>query len=151
MRKLSAALFALVVLCVSGTAAADGARMLVSTTPATVPIASIVCGSAGTDSNNYSRFTATGQSLAYPIGAAETIIVTVYSDAGATATVDIETAPASGGPWYAVTTSHISNPSATGEQWSIPRTEFVRINVTAYTSGNIRACISGYRVDKKIY
>lgn len=137
------------ILLVAAPLFADGTRVLTTATPATVPVGSIVCG--GTDSNNYSKFISATTSKAYDVSVADVIVVHVYSDAGSTATVDIETAPTASGPWFPVTADHITDPSAVGEAWSVPRQNYVRINVTAWTSGNVRACISAYRADKKIF
>jgi hypothetical protein len=141
----------LAVLCLlSGLAYADGTQMLKSTTPSNTGPATIVC--KGTDTNNYGKYIATGQSLPYPISLATYVVVTIYSDAGSVATVDIETAPTPTGPWFNVTAAHITNPSDTsGEQWEVPPTNYVRINVTAWTSGNVRACITATRGATKIY
>ena len=147
MRRLK--LFLALLSLVAGPLLADGTQMLLSTTPAAVGRGSIAC--KGTDTNNYGLFVATGQSLAYNIEGADATVVHVYSDAGSVATVDIETAPTSSGPWLNVTAAHIPNPSATGEGWTIVRQNWVRLNVTAWTSGNVRACISSYFGNKKVY
>jgi len=142
MRKL------LAVLCLfSGLAYADGTQMLKSTTPSNTGPATIVCG--GTDTNSYGSYAAVVASLPYNISNADTIIVSVYSAAGSTATTTISTAPTASGPWYVVAT--VTDPSATGEQWSIPRTNYVKFSVTAYTSGTIKACIGAWRDSTKIY
>ena len=147
MRRLK--MFLVALSFVAGPLSADGVQMLLSTTPAAVGRGSIGC--QATDTNNYGKFIATGQSLAYNIEVADATVVHVYSDAGSVATVDIETAPTSSGPWFPVTTSHITNPTAVGEPWSIVRQNWVRINVTAWASGNVRACISSYYGNKKVY
>lgn len=142
MRKL------LAVLCLlPGLAYADGTQMLKSTTPSNTGPATIVCG--GTDTNSYGSYAAVVASLPYSISNADTIIVSVYSAAGATATTTISTAPTASGPWYVVAT--VTDPSATGEQWSIPRTNYVKFSVTAYTNGTIKACIGAWRDSTKIY
>lgn len=144
MRKL------LAVLCLfSSLAYADGTQMLKSTTPSNTGPATIVC--KGTDTNNYGLYVATGQSLPYDISLATSVIITVYSDAGSVATVDLETAPTPTGPWFNVTAAHITNPSTSSEQWDIPLANYVRVNVTAYTSGNVRACIKATRGTAKLY
>lgn len=100
-------------------------------------------------------FNATMQSKPYPINNADIVTITVYEskDAGSTATVALETAPTVTGPWFDVTSSApITDPSATGVQWSIPRAVFVRLNVTTYAAGNIRATIDAWAKNgAKIY
>lgn len=95
--------------------------------------------------NSDTLFASATQSKPYPINTARDATITVYSDAGSDATVKIETAPTVSGPWFDVTTSSpITAPSATGVQWAIPRAKFVRLNVTPYVSGNIRATINAW-------
>ncbi len=98
-------------------------------------------------------FNAVMASKPYPINNAETVTITVYSDAGSVATVPLETGPTVTGPWFDVTSSiPITDPSATGVQWSIPRANVVRLNVSAYTSGNIRGIIDAWAKNgAKIY
>lgn len=98
-------------------------------------------------------FNAVMASKPYPINNADIVTVTVYSDAGSTATVALETAPTVSGPWFDVTSSiPITDPSATGVQWSIPKAVFVRLNVSAYAAGNIRGTIDAWAKNgAKIY
>lgn len=138
MKKLFLAL-ALVALPVYG-----AEQMVVSTTPTSVP--PIVC--KGADANNYGKYAASAASRVYSIGEAYTTVIQVYSDAGSTATVTIDVAPTATGPWYTVAT--ITDPSATGETWSVPRSKYARINVT-HTAGNVRGCISGWMNNKEVF
>lgn len=142
MRKL------LAVLCLlSGLAYAEGTQMLKSTTPSNTGPATIVCG--GTDTNSYGSYGAVVASLPYDISNADTIVVSVYSAAGSTSTTTISTAPTRTGPWYVVAT--VTDASATGEQWSIPRTNYVKVSVTAIAAGTVKACIGAWRDATKIY
>lgn len=123
--------------------------MLLSTTPGGVGPSSIVC--LGSDPSNYGLFNVDEQvSLPYGTMFTSGVYITVYSAVGSVATVAIETADTASGPWYPVTGSTpITDPSAQdaagvgGETWWIPPTTYVRIHVTAYTSGSIHACIDG--------
>lgn len=88
----------------------------------------------------------------YPINTANEIRIAVYSDAGSTATVKIETAPTVSGPWFDVTASSpITDPSAVGEQWDVPRSNFCRVHVSAHAAGNIRASINAWNGQSQIY
>ena len=118
-------------------------QVLKSTAPASPVIA---CGA--TDSAASGEFAATADSQVYSTGEASTIVVNVYSAAGSTASVLIQTAPTSAGPWYTVAT--VTDPSATGEAWSIPRTPFARISVTR-SSGTVKACLSAWMNSNKVY
>lgn len=126
---------------------ADGQTQIV-TLASGKGVSAYPCGTA----NANTLFNSVTTSAVYPISYATDIRVTIYSDAGSTATVAIETAPTATGPWFDVTASDpITDPSATGEQWSIPRHEFLRINVSAHAAGNIRACINAWRDATKVY
>lgn len=98
-------------------------------------------------------FASVTTSQPYPINTARDTTISVYSDAGSTATVKLETAPAVSGPWFDVTTSApITDPDTSGVQWSIPRAQFVRVNVSAHAAGNIRATIDSWAENgKKIW
>ena len=88
----------------------------------------------------------------YPINTANEIRVTVYSDAGSTCTAKIETAPTVTGPWFDVTASApITDPSATGEQWDVPRANFCRVILSAHAAGNVRATINAWNGQSQIY
>ena len=113
-------------------------------------VASLPNGTASADT----LFNAAGQvSKPYPINTAKETTITVYSDAGSTATVKLETAPTATGPWFDVTsTIPITDPSADGVQWSIPKAVFVRLNLFARAAGNIRATIDAWATNgAKIY
>ena len=98
-------------------------------------------GTATTDT----LFASATTSKPYPINTAAETTVSVYSDAGSVATVKIETAPTVSGPWFDVTSSiPITDPTTTGVQWAVPRAMFVRLNVSAWTNGNIRATIDSW-------
>lgn len=122
-------------------------QMVISTSSKYV--GSLADGTASADT----LFAAAGVvSKPYPINTAETIRVTIYSDAGSTATVAIETSPTESGPWFDVTAGDpITDPSATGEQWSVPRANFCRVNLSAHAAGNIRATINAWRGNSQIY
>ena len=89
----------------------------------------------------------------YPINTSKDTTITVYSDAGAVATVTLSTGPTVAGPWFDVTSSiPITDPPTTGVQWAIPRANFVLLDVPAYTSGDIRATIDSWADNgKRIY
>ena len=147
MKKLSGPVALVALLALPLGLRADSIAMVKSTTPTTVSLVGILCN--GSDANSYTLMAATGQTASYPTENADTIRVHVFSDAGSTSTVTIEQSLASGGPWFVVAT--ITNPSATGELWSLPRANYTRVKVTAYTNGNIRACISAWRGGVKVY
>lgn len=93
--------------------------------------------------------TATGASSAVDTFGYKLIRVQIWSSLGATATVKIECSSVKAGsaaiattPWFPVAT--ITDPTTTGEYWSVPRTAQVRVNVTAYTSGTIFAVLEKY-------
>ena len=140
MKKLLAALALLLSACPAPAAV----QVLKATAPSTPVVA---CG--GTDTAASGTFGAAVASAAYSIGEANQIIVDVYSAAGSTANVQIQTAPTASGPWF--TAAVVANPSATGESWSIPRTGFVRINVSAWTAGAVKACLSAWMNTNKVY
>lgn len=124
------------------------AQMVISTSAKYV--ASLPNGTATADT----LFNGAGQvSKPYPINTAKETTITVYSDAGSTGTVKLETGPTVSGPWFDVTSSFpITDPTATGVQWSIPRSVFVRLDLSAYAAGNIRATIDAWAANgAKIY
>lgn len=141
--------FASLCLGLASPALADGTRMLKSTTPASQNIGGIKCGA--TDSNSYGTFTVDEQvSAPYNTETSDIVVVKVYSDVtGAVATVDIEQAPTATGPWSASTT--ITNPAESTVPYTLGRYNWVRIHVTAYTSGNIFGCISAWRGTAQTY
>lgn len=118
-------------------------QVLQSTAPANPTIA---CGA--TDTAGSGAFAATADSQVYSTGEANYIVLNVYSVAGSTATVLIQTAPTSTGPWFTV--AAVTDPSATGEPWSIPRTAFTRISVTR-SAGTVKACLSAWMNNAKVY
>lgn len=130
-------------------AMADGTRMLRSTTPASQNIGGIKCGVA--DTNNYGLYTVDEQvSAPYNTETSDIVVVKVYSDVtGAVATVTIEQAPTSTGPWSVSST--ITDPAESTVPVTLGRYNWVRIHVTAYTSGNIFGCISAWRGTSQTY
>lgn len=146
MRKL-AILAILAATLLAASSASAQVQMLLSTT--TAPLGSVAAGTANA-STLLGALNA--ETRPYPIGNASEVVITVYSDAGSNATVQIQTAPTVSGPWFDVTSSvPITNPSATGEQWSIPRHAFVKVKNTAWVSGNIRATIFAREGKNQIY
>jgi streptogramin lyase len=89
-----------------------------------------------------SAVTATGASSAVDTGNAEYVRVQVFSAAGSTATVTIEQST-NGTVWYTVAT--ITDPSATGELWSVASVAYTRVNVTARSAGTITATVEVQR------
>lgn len=89
-----------------------------------------------------SAVTTTGASSAQDTGNAKYVRVHVYSAAGATATVKIQQS-LDNAVWYDVAT--ITDPSATGEMWSVASTAFTRVNVTARAAGTITAKVETQR------
>lgn len=67
----------------------------------------------------------------------------VWSAAGSVATVTVDMRSSTTAPWFTVLT--ITNPSSTGEYWSVPRGYQMRVNVSAYTSGTISSTIERYK------
>lgn len=83
-----------------------------------------------------SAVTTTGASAAQDTGNAKYVRIHVFSAAGSTATVAIEQSTDSS-VWYTVAT--ITDPSATGELWSVAAVAYTRVNVTARAAGTITA------------
>lgn len=143
---------ALLLLLVSTPARGDKA-FLKSSTPAGTD--DIVCG--GADPSAYADFTSATTSSAVNVAGAETIVVSVWAKSAGTATLVIETAPTSTGPWFNVTTAAIVNPTAKdgnnvgGEQWLVPIAAWVRVRVSSYSSGTYNACIGAKRFGQAIY
>ena len=146
MKKLTTLAFLALTLFAVSTAEAQ-VQMVASTS--TKAIGAVAAGTASADTLLGAL---NAETKAYPIGNASDVVVSVYSDAGSSCTVQILTAPTSSGPWFDVTVSTpITNPSATGEQWSIPRHAFVKVKVSAYVSGNVRAVIFAREGKNQIY
>jgi len=89
-----------------------------------------------------SAVTATGASAAQDTANAKYVRVHVYSAAGSTATVTIEQST-DASVWYTVAT--ITDPSATGELWSVASVAYTRVNVTVRASGTISAKVEVQR------
>ena len=85
---------------------------------------------------------ATGQTLASGKGV-YAVDVQVWSSAGSVATINIECRSYATAPWYPCQT--INNPDATGVYYSAPLAYAYRLNVTAWTSGNIFGTIIIYK------
>ena len=92
-----------------------------------------------------------GATITYPISNCDSVRVQVWSTAGSTAVVNVELQSSATAPWYPVAV--ITNPTATGEYWSIPRGINVRVNVVTanYVSGTILANLEGYNRNERIY
>lgn len=86
--------------------------------------------------------TTTGASTAQDTGNAKYVRVHVYSAAGSSATVVIQQST-DNSIWYNVAT--ITDPSATGELWSVASVAYTRVNVTVRASGTISAKIETQR------
>lgn len=95
----------------------------------------------------------------FDVSGADRILIHVWSLAGSTSTVLVEqvgqqtavgTPQSPAVPDPAFTTVTITNPSATGEYWSVPTATNVRVRVSAYTSGSIYANIEAYRGTTRI-
>ncbi len=86
--------------------------------------------------------TTTGASAAQDTGDATYVRVHVYSAAGSSATVVIQQS-LDNSVWYNVAT--ISDPSATGELWSVASVAYTRVNVTVRASGTISAKVEVQR------
>lgn len=85
--------------------------------------------------------TATGASEAFDTSGFDTIRVQIWSASSSTSTVLIEqTSGLPGAPWTVSGT--LSNPSSTGELWSVPVAGPTRLNVSAYTNGTISGGIT---------
>lgn len=146
MKKFAILAFLALTLLVAGSADAQ-VQMVASTS--TKAIGAVPAGTASADTLLAAL---NAETKAYPIGNASDIVVSVYSDAGSSCTVQILTAPTASGPWFNVTASTpITDPSATGEQWSVPRHAFVKVKVSAYVSGNVRAVIFAREGKNQIY
>lgn len=89
-----------------------------------------------------SAVTSTGASSAVDTGNAKYVRVQVFSAAGSTATVKIQQST-DNAVWYDVAT--ITDPSATGELWSVASVAFTRVNVTARAAGTITAKVEVQR------
>lgn len=67
----------------------------------------------------------------------------IWSAAGSVATVVIECKSYTSAPWYPCWT--VTNPTATGVYYSLPRAAQYRLNVSAWTSGTIYGTIIVYQ------
>ena len=83
-----------------------------------------------------SAVSTTGASVAQDTGNAKYVRVHVYSAAGSSCTVLIQQST-NNSVWYTVAT--ITDPSATGEAWSVASIAYTRVNVSARVSGTITA------------
>ena len=87
----------------------------------------------------------TGLSDTYEADGFAAIRVQVWSTEGSTATVLIQQRSRDdNAPWY--TSATITNPSATGEYWVLPPSGDLRINLSAYTDGDIYANLERFTV-----
>ena len=89
-----------------------------------------------------SAVTSTGASSAVDTGNAKYVRVHVYSAAGSSCTVKVQQS-LDNSVWYDVAT--ITDPSATGELWSVASVAYTRVNVTARASGTISAKVEVQR------
>lgn len=94
---------------------------------------------------NLSAVTTTGAGSALAFGNTPGAHVHIYSAAGSSATVVVQGAMSSAGPWITLATS--TNPSATGECFEGTAFPFLRANVTARASGTISAVFRDLRED----
>jgi hypothetical protein len=69
------------------------------------------------------------------------IVCHVFASAG-TSTTLLQTS-LDNATWFTVAT--VTNASTTGEQWSIPRCDWFRVNATAVAGGNLTALLSTMR------
>lgn len=94
---------------------------------------------------NLNGATTTGAGTALPF-ASPGVQAHIYSTAGSSATVVVQGAMSSSGPWYTLAT--VTNPSATGECYqgttSFP---YMRANATARASGTLYAVLRDLRTD----
>ena len=89
-----------------------------------------------------SAVAAPGASSAMDTADADYVHVQVYSAAGSTATVLIQQS-VNGTVWFDVVT--MTDPSATGEIWSVAPIAYTRVNVTAWAAGAITAVAQAER------
>lgn len=86
--------------------------------------------------------TTTGASPAQDTGNAKYVIVQVFSAAGSSCTVKIQQST-DGSVWY--DSASITDPSATGEVWSVAPVAYTRVNVSARVAGTITAKVEVQR------
>jgi len=142
------AILAFLAIIILATASAEAQVQMVAST-STKAIGAVTAGTASADTLLGAL---NAETKVYPIGNASEIVITIYSDAGSTATVQIQTAPTATGPWFDVTSSTpITDPSATGTQWAVPRHSFVKVKNTAWAAGNVRAIIFAREGKNQIY
>jgi hypothetical protein len=89
------------------------------------------------------QVTTTGASATVDTFSHRLLRAQVWSAAGSVATVTVDMRSNPSAPWFTVVT--ITNPSASGEYWSVPRGYQMRVNVSAWTSGTISATIERYK------
>lgn len=145
MKKLAVLVF----LAASLFAATANAQVQMVVSTSAKAIAAVPAGTASADTL---LAAAAAETKVYPVGNASYIVISVYSDAGSTCTARILTAPTATGPWFDVTSSApITDPSAVGEQWSVPRHAFVKVRLSAHAAGNVRAIIAAWNDKNQIY
>lgn len=87
-----------------------------------------------TTSTGAATFTAAATSKVYNVGDADTIIVHVYGTTATTSSTTIQVS-LDNSAWYTVAT--ITNAGTTGEAWSIPPCDFIRIVVASLGGGEV--------------
>ena len=101
-----------------------------------VLVALLASPAMGAVSTALNAVTGTGASAAIDTGNARYVRIHVFSAAGSSATVVIQQS-LDNSVWYTVAT--ITDPSATGELWSVASVAYTRVNVTVRSSGTITA------------
>jgi hypothetical protein len=87
---------------------------------------------------------ADSDSATYDISKASTISAQVWSTAGSVGIVRLQTRSNAAAPWFTVTT--ITDPSTTGEYWSIPLSMQFRADLSGYGSGNITVVLETHQI-----
>jgi hypothetical protein len=76
--------------------------------------------------------------------AGEDVWVQVWSSAGSTATVTIQSKTASDAPWGDAVA--ITNPPATGvNMYWFPRLKYMRVVISGYSAGTVKVHVQGWR------
>lgn len=100
---------------------------------------------AATNWTSLPGVTTTGAGTSYPFANTPGAQAFIYSSAGSSATVIVQGAPTSSGPWETLAT--VSDPSATGTCVRGTSYPYLRANATARSSGTLYAILRDLRED----
>lgn len=101
-------------------------------------------------SDGTTAWSSTGNTIWYPIATADVIRIQIWSSAGSVASCVLQVSSANAGaPAFPLAT--VTDPTASGEYWSIPKAGFARVSIATYGSGTVQANIEAYRGGERIW